>query len=288
MYSVWLFTFSDLKTIVGPNTAFGIVTALSGPVLTNNPSPNSLAIVGRTPHVLFWVWINLLPFNIDNQRQAPAILEDQLNKPWRSMPSGRLSSSQAKTLMFLCYASATCASFYLGAVKQCILLMFFGWAYNHAGGADRSCVTRNLINGLGYLCFTSGAVEVIAPGLDFNERAYQWFLIIAAVVITSVQLQDTYDIEGDYQRGRRTVSLVLGNYLARWTIAIPVIFWSLFCPAYLKIGTWASRMPLVLGTIISLRVLLMRTRESDKGTFRLWNIWILSLYCLPLVKRCYG
>ena len=287
-YSIWLFTFSDLKTIVGPNTAFGVVTALSGPVLTNDPSPNSLTIIGRLPHVLFWVWVNLLPFTIDNQRQAEAILEDKVNKPWRPMPSGRLTSSQAKTLMLLCYTLALLSSFPLGGVKQSILLIFFGWAYNDVGGADRSCIVRNLINSLGYLCFTSGAVEVVAPDLHFSGVGYSWFLIIAAVVLSTVQLQDTFDQVGDHQRGRWTVSLVLGDSLARWTIAIPMIFWSSFCPIFLRMERWISCIPLFLGTVISLRVLLVRTCKGDKNTFKLWNLWMLMIYCLPLTKRFQG
>ena len=288
MHSVWLFTFSDLKTIVGPSTAFGIVTALSGSTLTKNSSPNSLAIIGRLPCVFFWVWITFLPFNIDNQRQAQAILEDRANKPWRSIPSGRLTASQAKYFMLICYPAALCASICLGAARQCVALIFFGWAYNDLGGADKSCITRNLINGLGYLCFTSGAAQVAARNLQFNSAAYQWFFIIGAVVVTTVQLQDTYDQDGDKSRGRWTVSLVLGDGSARWTIALPIIFWSLFCPAYWTLNLLGFVTPLMLGSIISFRVLWVRTRTGDKNTFKLWNLWMLTMYCLPLVKRCQG
>ena len=287
MYSVWLFTFSDLKTIVFPQSTFGIATALSGSLLIETFPSNSLMVISRLPLVALWVWMNLLPFAINNQRQPKAIEEDKLNKPWRSMPSKRLTPGEAKTLMFITYSAAVVLSKYLGAVKPCVMLIIFGWVYNDLGGADKDPVVRNIINGLGYLSFAFGATIIASGHSIFNRVAYCWLLIIGAVVVTTVQLQDMADQEGDSMRGRRTVPLVYGDRPARWTIAIPVVFWSFVCPAF-----WSSPfgfiLPVVLGIIVSARVLTIRTLRADKLTFKLWNLWMMILYLIPLIKKCAG
>ena len=94
--------------------------------------------------VAFWTWINLLPFAIDNQRQPAAIAEDSLNRPWRPMPSNRLTQKQARQIMFTIYPVAGLTSLYAGGLHQCIPLMVLGYWYNDCGGADISCVVRKL------------------------------------------------------------------------------------------------------------------------------------------------
>lgn len=277
---------------MGPETAFGILSALSGPILTTNQSPDLSAILARTPRVAFWCWINLLPFAIDNQRQPEAIEEDGENKPWRPMPSGRMSQTQAMWLMRMLYIAAIVASLQLGGLKQCLTLIFLGWWYNHLGGADHSCITRNLINACGFLSYATGATEVASRtellGSPFNPVAWPWFLVIGAVVFTSVQTQDMYDQAGDGLRGRKTVPLEIGDHYARWSIAIAMAVWSVACPAFWQLGPGTYTLSMVTAAIIAFRTLTRRSVSGDKWTFRLWNLWMVMLYFMPLFKRIKG
>ncbi|KAF2113571.1 hypothetical protein BDV96DRAFT_661773 [Lophiotrema nucula] len=100
-YTIWLFTRSDLKTIVIPKSIFGVFGALAGSKLVTDANGSVQAIIIRAPLVVFWVWIVLLPFNIDNQRRAEAIEEDRMNRPWRPLPSKRLSPEQAFRTMLV-------------------------------------------------------------------------------------------------------------------------------------------------------------------------------------------
>ena len=259
---------------------------MSGDVLVVNAAPSDLKTLLRLPLVAFWVWSNLLPFAINNQRQQKAIQEDELNKPWRTMPSQRLTPDEAKILMLITYPAALALSMYLGATKPCVALIFFGWVYNDLGGADRDPIVRNLINGIGYLSFACGATIVAGSHQLFNEMIYRWILVIGAVIITTVQLQDMTDQEGDSIRGRKTVPLVIGDGPARWTIAVPVVLWSLLCPAFWSFDVIGFILPVTIGVSISSRILLVRTLEADKSTFKLWNLWVMILYFLPLLKRC--
>ena len=284
LYSIWLFTYSDLKTIVGPMTAFGILSGLRANVFGMPSQPTTL-VLSRIPLIAFWTWINLLPFAINNQRQPEAVEEDSVNKPWRPMPSKRVNPAQAKTWMLAFYVIAINSSATLGGLRQCLGLIFLGYWYNDLRGADRSPVERNAINACGFICYTSGALEVAYGGwvpLSLDGPLPQWLSVIAAVIFSTVHTQDMYDQAGDTLRGRRTVPLCLSDKLSRVTIAIPVAFWSWFGPWFWNSGIMAYIVPLGLGSTIVLRTLTMKNVEDDKRTFLIWNIWLVALYSLPL------
>lgn len=286
VYSLWLFTYSDLKTIVGPKTTFGLCSSLSAEMFGVSPKSTRL-LLARAPLVLLWTWINLLPFTIDNQRQPLAIHEDSINKAWRPMPSGRVSPQQAKRWMLGLYPAAIIFSFCFGGLRQCVVLILLGLWYNDLSGADKNPIVRNFINACGFLCYTSGAMEVAYGGvlhLTWDSLLLHWLGFIGAVVASSVQSQDMYDQDGDRVRGRRTLPLVIGHWPSRISIAAAVLFWSYFGLRFWNIG-WPASVPLVgLGAAVSIRTMTWRTVSDDKTTFKLWNLWLVVLYSIPLVK----
>ena len=285
IHTIWLFTRTDLKTIVIPSAVFGAVCTLSGPVLTIKAPPSILEVAKRIPVAAFWAWINLLPFAIDNQRQPDSIEEDAENKAWRPLPSKRLTPEHAKLVMLVSYALAVLSSIYLGGLLQCIALVGLGYWYNALRGADTSCIIRNFINTCGYICFTSGTLHVVSePSVALlKPAAHQWLLIIGSVILTTIQSQDMYDQAGDSLRGRWTVPLVMGDSAPRWTIAVPVAFWSWFCPTFWQLGPEGLAVTMIPGTCVIWRILTHRTVKADRISFRIYNLWIVSLYMSPLI-----
>ena len=286
--SIWLFTYSDIKTIIGPSTVFGFLHLLAAPAfgLQIETSHSLLLALSRIPVTAFWAWSNLLPFAIDNQRQPSAIQEDSLNKPWRTMPSNRMSSTQARTIMAIMYCVAVVNSAYLGGLRQCLSLIFLGVWYNDLGGADASCLTRNLINACGFVCYTSGALEVaIGQQLEVNSRLITWFLIISGIVFTTVHTQDMYDQPGDSLRGRKSVPLVIGDAPARWVIFTFMLIWCWLVPSFWNLSLLLHVPCVALGTMIAFRSISKRSIPQDKTTFRLWNLWLVTCYAMPLVAR---
>jgi hypothetical protein len=159
VYTIWLFTFSDLKTIIVPSTAFALLNTLAISTYDASVTPKNEASSQypafwiRIPRTLLWTWINLLPFAINNQRQPAAVEEDRLNKPWRPMPTDRISTRSAKRLMIFTYSLAVLVSISFGNCTQCFTLIALGYWYNDGRGADKNWAIRNLINAGGFVCF---------------------------------------------------------------------------------------------------------------------------------------
>lgn len=289
VYSIWLFTFSDMKTILLPTSAFGFLYSYYEPFFNSPTQSTSPSTIQRAITSLFWVWINLLPFNISNQIQPLAVEEDKINKPWRPMPSRRLTCQEAKTLMLSFYSIAAASSILLGGVRQCALLMFLGYWYNNLQGAG-GLISRNFINACGFLSFTTGATEVARGAfLQPNRSSLLWISVVAAVVSTTVQTQDMPDQAGDAIHGRRTLPLVAGDGNARWITAIFMLAWSVYCPWFWNSTVLIRVIFLLHGASIAIRLLTKRNVSDDKRTFRIWNLWMLFLYGIPylICKLCY-
>lgn len=293
LYTIHLFTASDFKTIIFPQSAFGILTSLSGPLLfsshslvsNSQPTITAATAAARAPLVFLWVWLNLLPMVINNQRQAGSIIEDKTNKPWRPLAAGRLSVPTATRLKLAMDVVAVAVSIPFGCVGPSVGLICFGSLYNDFGGADRGYVVRNLLNSIGYVLYGVGATIVASGGATLNATAYWWFFLIFVVISSTVQSQDLADQEGDAKRGRRTLPLVIGDGPARWTIAVPMAFLSVSLPAFWRVGVMGWIAPLLLGSFVIKHTLFNRNERADALSWKLWNLWMVTLYLLPLVKK---
>ena len=130
---LWLFTWSDLKTMVIPSTTFAISTSMVE-VISHSEAHIQLhvyTLLRRILSILLWAWLNCLAFNINNQKSPAAIQEDSLNKPWRPIPSHRLDKAHVTLMSGASYPVAVLASCCLkGGLTQSLLLALFGYMYN--------------------------------------------------------------------------------------------------------------------------------------------------------------
>lgn len=281
--TLWLFTRSDLKSMIYPNIVFGLASAMAGPALVQHQCPDILGILTNLPAVALWLWLNLLLFNVANQRLPSSILEDTVNKPWRPLPSERLQSDQARMLLMMVIPLVFLSSFYLGATPQVLLLIASTWMYNDLGGADHNFLVRNILNALGMSCYSSGATIIACGhGSVLTPLGYQWIALLGFVILTTLQVQDMSDQEGDAMRGRRTLPLVMGDGFARWATGGSVMAWSIGIPTYWRTCIEGYAAPVLIGVTLTFRILAWRSVESDKGTWKMWCFWIISFYFLPL------
>lgn len=260
--------------------------ALSGPALTTNPTPELLVVLKRVPHTVLWMWLNILAFTVSNQRNLDSITEDSINKAWRPLPSGRMTTMQTRRLLLAVIPTVVIAAIFLGGREASMLALLLNWMYNDLRGGDESYVVRHLLNALG-LTFWSVGTTLVACGQNhcsLSIAGCRWLAIQGAVVFTTVHLMDLRDQAGDRALGRSTVPISLGDTAARWTVVVSMMSWSLICPALWSLGVRGSLLTLTLGTLISARVLFRRTVEADKMSWNLWGLWMASIFLLPLLN----
>ena len=243
-----------------------------------------MPILQRIPYVILWCWLNLTINTSSNQRLPASIPEDAVNKPWRPLPANRLTTEEARRFLIFAICAALLASLFLGGTTETLVLVILTYIYNDLAAADEHYAIRNLMNALAFAAYGLGTTRV-ASQAELHPRAFQWITIIGAMVFSTLQLQDMYDQKGDALRNRSTVPLVLGDGVARWTIAIPVLFWSFFCPRF-----WALEIPffaptVLIGLVIAVRVVLVRDVPGDRLTFRFWCLWMIIMYALPMLKN---
>ncbi len=284
--TAWLYTCNDFKVIVIPETAIGIFNALAGG-LTTNSAPNISSILPRIPRVLFWNWFNLLVFNVANQRLANSILEDAVNKPWRPSPSNRISPDGARRLLLALIPCGVLISCFIGGLQETVAMLILTWMYNDLGGADENYLLRNLINAVAFMCHGSGATIIAAGFCDYEltTKAYTWLAIIGAVIFTTLQVQDIPDMKGDAARGRRTLPLVHGDWIGRCSVALPVLAWSFACPTFWQLDYDGFILPASVGALVVFRTLTMKSIAADQTTYKIWCLWLTTLYLLPLYKN---
>jgi len=267
---------------VVPDTVFGILGALAGPVLTTTPTFSYTAIFRRLPLVVLYTWSNLIIFNLANQRNG--CVEDALNKPGRLIPSGRMTPSTMRKLLLAVIPFTLAISWILNVWQQTSLLIALTWMYNDLGGGDDVIMRATIIAGAFFL-YNIGALQIACGDYStMNSTGYVWTALISGVILTTMHVQDIDDQEGDKAAGRLTAPLWMGDTIARWTVAIPVVAWSALCPAHIGVGVEGYLAPCALGLYIAGRTLLLRNRQADGRTWEIWAGWLICLYTLPLLK----
>ncbi|KAI3391513.1 hypothetical protein diail_7192 [Diaporthe ilicicola] len=292
LFTLFLFTKSDFKTVIFPQSIFAIATALSGDAASPQAHLGSDvgAIVLRIPQMVIWLWIHLLVLDVANQRQPESIAEDTINKPWRPLPSGRLSQSEALRLLRVAVPAAAVIGVFLGAFTPSAAFTTLAWLYNDLEGSSAGPILRNVINAAGLCCLGWGGHDVLTGNVGDNAGWFQnwflnWTLVTAAMIATTVHAQDLPDMKGDQARDRKTLPLVYGERVARWSLAVFIVLWSVILPGFCHVGIPAVWWLLFgLGTLISALTTLCWRETSDKLVWNLWCVWATGVYLLPLFR----
>lgn len=291
IFSLFLFTKSDFKTVIIPQSIFAVAVALSGAAVSpeTHSGPEIRSLFLRVPYMVFWIWIHLLVQDLANQRQPQSIIEDAINKPWRPLPSGRLSQAEALVLLQTSVPTVAAVSLLLGAFTPSATFTTLVWLYNDLEGSSSGPILRNVVNAAGLCCLGWGGHTVLLAK-DASDRLplshdwfLKWMLVTAAVVATTVHAQDMPDMRGDRARQRQTFPLVYGERVARWSLAVLVVLWSVTLPVLCNVQTSVVRwVPLAVGSFISVLSTSYQRESSDKLVWNLWCVWVTGLYLLPL------
>lgn len=294
LYTLFLFTKSDFKTVIFPQSIFAIAIALSGAGVASNSNPGAYVsgILSRVPHMVVWIWIHLLVENLANQRQPQSVAEDAINKPWRPLPSGRLSQAEALRLLQVGVPTVAAVGLLFDAFTPSATFTTLVWLYNDLGGSSTGPILRDIVNAAGLCCLGWGGHTVLLAKEARGQASLSqdwllyWILVTAAVVATTVHAQDMPDMKGDRARQRKTLPLVYGEGVARWSLAVLVLLWSVILPVFCNVQSPAVRwLPLGVGSFISVLTTLYQYESSDKLVWNLWCFWVAGLYLLPLFRQ---
>lgn len=299
LHDLWLITKDDVPTFVLPNTAFGVCSALAGSRLLSHPTSPS-AVLCQIPAVLIFNWTNLLVFDLANQRLPKSIKEDSLNKPWRPLPSGRMTQADARLAMIITIPSVIAFnSIVLDTGTESAIICSGTWVYNDLEGGEH-WIFRNILCAVAFAVFNKASTKVAAgtstmftmspnfqarhvsgSGPILTGEGYAWLVTISCVILTTMHIQDLKDQEGDRARGRLTVPLALGDANSRWSIAIPILLWTGSIILYWQPNPALALSTATLALYVVWRCLRLRDSRSDRRTWQLWTLWTALLYAIP-------
>jgi hypothetical protein len=113
----------------------------------------------RCAHIVFWIWLHLLHFNVANQIIDPQ--EDGKNKSSRPIPAGLISLEDAVMLRWalipICLVTSACYSSQVFGLS--FVLTLFIIFYNELK-AHEHWISKNFITAVGYACFEIGSTLI--------------------------------------------------------------------------------------------------------------------------------
>jgi len=272
LYTLFLFTKSDIKTTVIPITVLAVVSA-------------PLSNIRHLPHVIFWTWFHVLQFDVSNQTLDPE--EDEHNKHDRPLPAKRISLRSAVVLRWAlvpaCWTLSACYS--IETMYASMALVALTVIYDEFGAHSGHWAIRNLVNALGFVAFEIGASLVAGNDRHFLDNTARLSILCSAgIFFTTIQAQDFKDVEGDTLIGRQTIPIVHPT-LAAPTLALALLSWSIGL-AYL----WHANIPTAMAVnALSLWVSFCFMTSGSVGeyqrSFYLYNVWLTLMHGLPLFWR---
>ncbi|PCH35470.1 hypothetical protein WOLCODRAFT_80926 [Wolfiporia cocos MD-104 SS10] len=271
LYTPFLFTKSDIKTTLVPVTFFALAAS-------------HRVAVEHIPHAILWLWLHLLHFNVANQAARPE--EDQHNKAWRPIPSGRMTSKNAMILRWLLVPVYWAISWLYGYQTLAVSIAFVALtvAYNELSIDGGHWIGRNVLNALGTAAFEIGTTLLTCNSAALDKVGTRSILISAGVIATTIHAQDFQDVPGDKKVGRRTLPIV-NPTSARLSIPIGLICWTAVAVSIWGVD-WFTVMSLAaMAVFIGWRYVFLTTIRDDEVSYIWYNVWMSCVHALPAYYR---
>ncbi len=239
---------------------------------------------------LTWIWVNLLEFNLANQTVDAD--EDAMNKPWRPIPSKRISQSTARSLRWILLPICFVLSCAFRVPLDCLVIHIGNICYHDFGVASH-WVGKNLVNGLGLAAFNGGASMIMhrasspllcnrapfvlnqtppdySPTGSASRRDIQ--ILNFLLISTTIHAQDFRDVVGDHATGRLTIPLAYPR-ASRLSMLILLPAWSLFLCLFWHVPAFVSAVVCAFATYVGLQFCWNGgTSAKDNAGYRDYNV----------------
>ncbi|KAG1723716.1 UbiA prenyltransferase family-domain-containing protein [Suillus paluster] len=269
--TAWLFTRSDFKTIILPVMTFATVVS---------PRHNPLALSCS----LCWLWLHLFQANVSNQ--ACSIHEDKVNKPWRPVPSGRISVEESRALRWglMVFCSGLSSLFSLNVLITSAMSTVVMMVYDDFRLSHHPCF-KNLCNAGYYVTFELGPSLILSGESSLDRTSIQALSCSTLVILLTIHAQDFADVNGDRRSGRRTLPIVAPEGSRIYMLCVlPLLSFAL--ASFWSLGPLCSAFFISVGSGVGLRYFLFRDEIRDQANYRLYNIWLMGVHFLPVHVRC--
>ncbi|KAJ7223138.1 UbiA prenyltransferase family [Mycena pura] len=217
-----------------------------------------------------WIWMHLLMCNVSNQARSKE--EDAINRPWRPLPSDRVTESQAIVLRWAVAGICVIWSTLYGRdqVLTSLGLLLTTFMYDEAG-LSKHVIGKNFCNIGGYAAFEIGATKIIAASRHLDSVSVHAVIISGILIFTTIQAQDFPDVEGDAAMGRVTFPIYAPEFSRIATLAV-MVAWSIFLGFYWSLGAICSLALVVLGFYSGLRYYLWRQVAQDRKSYLVFSV----------------
>jgi len=284
LHITWGFLRSDLLTFALPNTLFGLLGAIAGPQLLEGPQPRVADVMKRAPFVMLFNFYSLLVFDLANQWSPDSVEEDRVNKPWRPIPSGRITSEQTRKALLFTALVSLAFNYCLGIWSEGLFVQVLSYYYNELNGGGGPL--RDVIISVSYGLANRTSLRLASgPENTINQQGQAWIFVVSTIILTTMHIQDMKDLQGDRKRGRKTIPILIGDFSCRIALAILIPFWSIIAVRFWNLGITGSSLYFLLAILVGIRVLAIQDRKEDARTWKLWCFWHTSLYALPILSR---
>ncbi|KAI6138756.1 UbiA prenyltransferase family [Pisolithus thermaeus] len=267
--TIYLFTRSDYKTMFFPVTIFAVAIA---------PSVGVKQLI----HGALWVWIHMLQFNLSNQ--AHSAHEDAINKPWRPLPSGRITVDEISRFRWLLLIVCLCLSGWHGAgVLSASAAFSLAEILHEDLRFNLDPVLRNHCNVGGYLALELGATIILSSKTSVDRTSLVALLSSGLLLVTTIHAQDFADVNGDSLSGRRTFPIIAPEGSRLYMLAaLPI--WSIALSMFWGLGPLCGILFLA-GLFVGSRYYQFRDERHDQSSYLIYKVWLLAARVLPMSAR---
>ncbi|TFY57492.1 hypothetical protein EVG20_g8526 [Dentipellis fragilis] len=261
-WTLVLFTYTDFKTIFFPVTVFACVCA-------------PVASATRLAQGMAWIWLHLLQCNVSNQYKTAR--EDAVNRPWRPMPSGRVSPAAGHALRWALIPLCVAASLVYGMDVALVSagLTATTLVYDEIGLAGH-WIGKNACAVSGYAMFEIGATKIMGSTPRLDTTAILAILCSISIILTTIHAQDCPDVAGDRAQGRVTFPIYAPEG-ARLVILCATAAWSLLLTRLWHMNAIAGVLFCTFGAYVGLRYYFLRSVAADRQSYLVYNVRA----CLP-------
>ncbi|KAI6040761.1 UbiA prenyltransferase family-domain-containing protein [Pisolithus marmoratus] len=267
LYTLFLFTQSDIRTALLPITFFSIAAApLASPV--------------RLLETTFWIWLHQLQCTVANQIKAPD--EDKINKPSRPIPAGRITVEGATILRWalvpICLAYS--ARYSTELMQTSLSLMLLTVWYNERDG-DKGPLSKNFLTALIYGVGEFGGTLV--AGHDRTQVSPTGQIAVEVMIVvfmSTIHAQDFKDADGDHLTGRRTFPIAYPA-ASRFAIGLAIPLWSILLTVMWQLDLLCGIAFVGFGYYVGARFMLYRTVEDDKLSCKYYSAWFSIHHLFP-------